>query len=117
MNCRAEEAPLDGIAADVIVSEWMGYFLLCERMLPSVLAVRDRCLAPGGILIPCRARIIIAASFLTSMEKLVVHGYQGDLIRLDSNIEVVPSDQIVSSQAQVLELSLDTADNNFDSFD
>jgi predicted RNA methylase len=64
MNCVAEEAPLEGINADVIVSEWMGYFLLCERMLPSVLSVRDKCLAPGGSMIPCRARILIAASFL-----------------------------------------------------
>lgn len=29
-------------AVDVIISEWMGYCLLFECMLPSVLAVRDR---------------------------------------------------------------------------
>lgn len=46
MNCRAEEAPLEGLQADLIVSEWMGYILLFERMLPSVLAVRDKCLIP-----------------------------------------------------------------------
>ncbi len=62
MNCTAEEAPLEGIEADIIVSEWMGYFLLCERMLPSVLAVRDKSLSRGGIIIPCRARIAIAAA-------------------------------------------------------
>ena len=45
MNCTAEEAPLDGIKCDILVSEWMGYFLLCERMLPSVISVRDRCLS------------------------------------------------------------------------
>ncbi len=27
---------------DVLVSEWMGYFLLYENMLPSVLVARDR---------------------------------------------------------------------------
>ena len=42
MNCLAEEAPLDGIKIDLIISEWMGYFLLFKRMLPSVLSVRDR---------------------------------------------------------------------------
>lgn len=41
MNCKAEEAPLDQIKIDVLVSEWMGYFLLFERMLPSVLYARD----------------------------------------------------------------------------
>jgi type I protein arginine methyltransferase len=67
MNCLAEEAPLDGIIADGIVSEWMGSFLLSERMLPSVLAVRDKCLSPVGFLIPCTARIIIAAGYLTNI--------------------------------------------------
>jgi hypothetical protein len=62
MNCTAEEAPLEDMEADIIVSEWMGYFLLCERMLPSVLAVRDKCLSRGGIIIPCRATIVIAGA-------------------------------------------------------
>ena len=33
---------------DVIVSEWMGYFLLYESMLDSVIWARERYLAPGG---------------------------------------------------------------------
>jgi predicted RNA methylase len=61
MNCRAEEAPLEGIKNDILVSEWMGYFLLFERMLPSVLNVRDKFLDEAGILIPGHARIYIAA--------------------------------------------------------
>lgn len=36
---------------DVIISEWMGYFLLYERMLPSVLNAR-RFLKEGGTIIP-----------------------------------------------------------------
>ncbi len=61
MNCKAEEAPLEGIKNDILVSEWMGYFLLFERMLPSVLYVRDKFLYQAGILIPGHARIYIAA--------------------------------------------------------
>jgi hypothetical protein len=64
MSCLAEEAPLDDVEADIIVSEWMGYFLLFERMLPSVLNVRDKCLAPSGIMIPGRVKIMIAAGSL-----------------------------------------------------
>ncbi len=75
MNCLAEEAPLDGVIADGIVSEWMGQFLLCERMLPSVLSVRDRCVSEAGFLIPCTARIFIAAAFLTNFEKGIIHGH------------------------------------------
>jgi predicted RNA methylase len=73
MNCLAEEAPLDGITADAIVSEWMGTFLLSERMLPSVLAVRDKTFPHVGSLIPCAARIIIAAALLTNIEKTMIH--------------------------------------------
>ena len=32
---------------DVLVSEWMGYALLFESMLDSVLVARDRFLRPG----------------------------------------------------------------------
>jgi protein arginine N-methyltransferase 3 len=63
-SCLAEEAPLENVEADIIVSEWMGYFLLFERMLPSVLNVRDRCLAPSGVMIPGRVKIMIAAGSL-----------------------------------------------------
>ena len=34
---------------DIIVSEWMGYALLYESMLDSVLDARDKYLAPGGL--------------------------------------------------------------------
>ena len=33
----------EGRCVDVIISEWMGYALLYECMLGSVLSVRDRC--------------------------------------------------------------------------
>ncbi|KAF9190962.1 hypothetical protein BGZ51_007980 [Haplosporangium sp. Z 767] len=47
---------------DIIISEWMGYFLLYEAMLDSVLVARDRFLAPGGILAPSQTRILFTAS-------------------------------------------------------
>lgn len=37
---------------DVIVSEFMGHFLFWERMLESVIKIRDRYLEEGGIMIP-----------------------------------------------------------------
>ncbi len=60
VHCLAEEADLPDQEYDAIVSEWIGYFLLFERMLPSVLSVRDRYLKKGGIMIPQRARMYIA---------------------------------------------------------
>ena len=52
MHARAEDVTWLQQKADVIVSEWIGYFLLFERMLPSVLAIRDRHLKEGGAMIP-----------------------------------------------------------------
>ncbi|CEO96118.1 hypothetical protein PBRA_004808 [Plasmodiophora brassicae] len=45
---------------DIIVSEWMGYALLFESMVESVLLARDRFLRPGGHMFPCSARIFMA---------------------------------------------------------
>ena len=45
---------------DIIISEWMGYFLLRESMLDSVLVARDRFLKPGGSLYPSHARLYLA---------------------------------------------------------
>ncbi|KAI9350947.1 S-adenosyl-L-methionine-dependent methyltransferase [Obelidium mucronatum] len=50
--------PVDTV--DVIVSEWMGYFLLFEGMFDSVITARDRWLAPGGVMAPSHADILIA---------------------------------------------------------
>lgn len=46
---------------DIIISEWMGYFLLYESMFDSVLYARDKWLAPDGILLPDSAAMHIAA--------------------------------------------------------
>lgn len=46
---------------DVIVSEWMGYALLHESMLNSVLYARDKWLRkPGGLILPSKAELYIA---------------------------------------------------------
>jgi protein arginine N-methyltransferase 1 len=51
---------LDVPKIDVIISEWMGYFLLFENMLPSVLDARKRFLKDDGLKLPCEGRIYIA---------------------------------------------------------
>ena len=46
---------------DIIISEWMGYFLLYESMLDSIISVRDKYLKKGGTIWPNRAQIFVAA--------------------------------------------------------
>ncbi|XP_022966973.1 probable protein arginine N-methyltransferase 3 isoform X2 [Cucurbita maxima] len=47
-------------SVDVLLSEWMGYCLLYESMLSSVLFARDRWLKPGGAILPDTATILVA---------------------------------------------------------
>ena len=46
---------------DIIISEWMGYFLLYESMLDTVLYARDQYLVDGGKIFPDKATIYMAA--------------------------------------------------------
>jgi type I protein arginine methyltransferase len=46
---------------DIIISEWMGYFLLYESMLDTVLYARDQYLTKGGKIFPDKATIYMAA--------------------------------------------------------
>jgi protein arginine N-methyltransferase 3 len=74
---RAEDVPLHRVRAageaaaaetgagsrrvfDAIVSEWMGYALLYESMLASVLRARDAFLKPGGRMLPSVASLRVA---------------------------------------------------------
>ena len=65
---KVEDVELDlpGGKADVIVSEWMGYFLLYESMLDTVLLARDKYLAPGGVLMPDTATLYLSCLLYTS---------------------------------------------------
>ena len=96
---------------DVIISEWMGYLLLYESMLPSVLYARDKWLKPaaeGGVLLPSSCEMLIGAS---SHDRL---GFWGDVYgfdfgairdeardrsRGDASVEVVPSASLLSAAA------------------
>lgn len=55
-----EEITLPVDKVDIIISEWMGYFLLYESMFDSVLYARDKWLSEGGILLPNRAKMYTA---------------------------------------------------------
>lgn len=55
-----QEVTLPTEKVDILVSEWMGYGLLCENMLEHVLRARDKYLAPGGLMVPSHATLSIA---------------------------------------------------------
>ena len=53
-------------SVDVLLSEWMGYCLLYESMLGSVLYARDRYLKPGGAILPDTATIVSSSAIIPS---------------------------------------------------
>lgn len=57
---KMEEIELPFPKVDIIISEWMGYFLLYESMLDTVLYARDRYLNKDGLIFPDKATIFVA---------------------------------------------------------
>jgi len=58
---KVEEVELPVDEVDIIISEWMGYFLMYESMLDSVLFARDKWLRKDGLLFPDHAKLYVAA--------------------------------------------------------
>ncbi|XP_072996482.1 probable protein arginine N-methyltransferase 1 isoform X1 [Typha latifolia] len=58
---KVEDIELPVTHVDVIISEWMGYFLLFENMLNTVLYARDKWLVNDGIVLPDKASLYLTA--------------------------------------------------------
>lgn len=61
IQSSVEDLELGDVKVDIIISEWMGYFLLRESMLDSVIRARDRWLSPTGAMYPSRASMYWSA--------------------------------------------------------
>ncbi|KAG6772053.1 hypothetical protein POTOM_023449 [Populus tomentosa] len=61
MKGKIEDIELPVAKVDIIISEWMGYFLLFENMLDSVLYARDKWLVNDGIVLPDKASLYLTA--------------------------------------------------------
>jgi protein arginine N-methyltransferase 1 len=57
---KMEEVELPYPNVDIIISEWMGYFLLYESMMDTVLYARDKYLVKDGLIFPDKATIFMA---------------------------------------------------------
>lgn len=69
INSRIEDfaLPISAEKVDIIVSEWMGFYLLHEGMLDSVIYARDKFLKPDGLLYPTQATIYVAPCTIPSL--------------------------------------------------
>ncbi|EJD52811.1 S-adenosyl-L-methionine-dependent methyltransferase [Auricularia subglabra TFB-10046 SS5] len=116
---KLEEVELPIQQFDIIVSEWMGYFLLYESMLDTVLLARDKYLAPGGMLFPDTATIYLAAieDQEYKEEKINfwdnVYGFDysciKDIALREPLVDTVEMKAVVSDPCQIKHIDLRTA--------
>ncbi|KAI6027839.1 S-adenosyl-L-methionine-dependent methyltransferase [Pisolithus microcarpus] len=112
--------PDDVTHVDIIISEWMGYALLYESMLDSVLRARDRFLSPngGGVMAPSQCRMMLVLCEGNEVYKDRV-GSWSDVYGFDLSemakevydnaiIDVVSPESIVSAPCPIKDLHLRT---------
>ncbi|KAJ8431024.1 hypothetical protein Cgig2_019347 [Carnegiea gigantea] len=99
---KIEEIDLPVPQVDIIISEWMGYFLLYENMLNTVLYARDKWLVAGGVVLPDKASL-----HLTAIEDA---DYKEDKIEFWNN--VYGFDMTCIRKQAMLEPLVDTVDQN-----
>ncbi|CAI5535707.1 unnamed protein product [Closterium sp. Naga37s-1] len=114
---KVEDVELpEGEKVDVIISEWMGYFLLYESMLDTVLFARDKWLANGGIVLPdhCSLYLMAIEDAEYKQEKIhfwqSVYGFDMSCIRdkamLEPLVDTVDAEQIVTNSCLVKSLDI-----------
>ena len=113
---KMEDIVLPDDQVDIIISEWMGYFLLYESMLDTVIFARDKYLKPGGLMLPNKVTLHIAAieDAQYRARKFAfwdnVYGVNMDCIRKvamsEPVVDVVEPRQILSSDWKILDLDL-----------
>ncbi|KAI0693848.1 protein arginine N-methyltransferase [Cerioporus squamosus] len=101
---------------DIIVSEWMGYALLYESMLDSVLHARDRFLREGGIMAPSQTQMMFALCEAGELFKERI-GFWSDVYGFDLSamatdvyedavVDVVGPETVVSQPVVIKDLYL-----------
>jgi protein arginine N-methyltransferase 1 len=110
----------DGVdQVDIIVSEWMGYFLLYENMLDTVIFARDKWLVKdGGMILPDKATMYICAVEDAHIKRdrmdfwKNVYGFDMTPLRriamAEPIVDVVDPKAIVTNAVQVLDLDIMT---------
>lgn len=102
---------------DIIISEWMGYYLLYESMLDCVLWARDKYLnKKTGKMLPDRAQIYVAAiedsEYMHEKKSFWDNVYGVDMsimatsVFKDPMVDTVPTNAIMSDYCCILDIDL-----------
>mmetsp|Transcript_28627 Transcript_28627/g.48713 ORF Transcript_28627/g.48713 Transcript_28627/m.48713 type:complete len:628 (+) Transcript_28627:108-1991(+) len=109
----------DGETVDIIVSEWMGYALFFETMLPSVMAARDALMTPTtGSMFPNVSKIFIEGAngsqrlnYWDNVHSLNMAPMKERMVAEltdEAWVEVVDDAKIVTNRAMLIEHNLNT---------
>ncbi|XP_034273148.1 protein arginine N-methyltransferase 3 [Pantherophis guttatus] len=103
---RIEEVDIPVEKVDVIISEWMGYFLLFESMLDSVIYARHKYLAKGGSVYPdsCTISLVAVSDIAKHTDQLTfwddVYGFNMSCMKKvvmpEAVVEVLDSRTLIS---------------------
>ena len=113
---KMEEVKLPVEKVDIIISEWMGYFLLYESMLDTVIWARDQYLAPGGFILPDRATLQLLAIEDAQNKEEKIH-YWDDVYGFDMScikdwalreplVDTVPPTSILSAPTSICDIDI-----------
>lgn len=115
---KLEDVELPFPKVDIIVSEWMGYFLLYESMLDTVLYARDRYLVEGGLILPDKCSLHVAGleDFQYKDEKINywhdVYGFDFSpfipLVMKEPIVDTVESQVVNTTRCKLIEFDLNT---------
>lgn len=113
---KMEEIELPYPQVDIIISEWMGYFLLYESMLDTVLVARDKYLKPDGLIFPDKATMYVAGleDGMYKEEKLGfwqdVYGFDytpfQDVVMREPLVDTVNNRAVVTDGCRILTIDI-----------
>jgi protein arginine N-methyltransferase 1 len=115
---KVEEVTLPVDKVDIIISEWMGYFLLYESMLDTVIYARDKWLVPGGLIFPDKATLYLTAiedadykeDKINFWEK--VYGFNMSCIKhmalREPLVDTVEQNMVISNATPILKVDITT---------
>ena len=123
---RLEDVEFPAGKVDVIISEWMGYLLLFEGMLDSVIYARNNYLKEGGLLLPNRCTIsLVGYGSQDRYGKFVeffhdVYGFDmkcmlKDILR-EGHVEKCEDAHVLTKPNTICDLDLMTCNLNYSNF-
>eukprot|EP01112_Ceratiomyxa_fruticulosa_P013758 TRINITY_DN3885_c0_g2_i5.p1 TRINITY_DN3885_c0_g2~~TRINITY_DN3885_c0_g2_i5.p1 ORF type:complete len:371 (-),score=71.86 TRINITY_DN3885_c0_g2_i5:21-1133(-) len=106
IHAKVEDAELPE-KVDLIISEWMGFYLLHENMLNSVLYARDKWLKKDGKIFPTYAHIFSSPVTTPSLFKEKIE-YWGDVYGFDFSGLVQLSLKELTSEPKIMTITNDS---------